>query len=192
MELCWKPWLIGSLSSFLYPGSTPPVMLPDISLWFVRGIELSILSAPDPEGFLVLLLLFHLALDAVVACATEKKGQYPLEGVTQRGKQSNWSTSAGPDSDPVLPPPGSGSRSTLLQQWLVISFCKLTGRGVSPPLNVSDSWCCTGSYSMPLPSFPFLRRERMGMSVIPQCWAPMPIPHSPSGYVCYVLTVTDQ
>lgn len=98
---------------------------------------MSILSAPDPEGFLVLLL--HLALDAVVACAPEKKGQYPLEGVTRRGEQSNWSTSAGPDSDPVLPRPGSGSRSALLQQWLVISFCKLTGRGVSPPLNVSDS-----------------------------------------------------
>lgn len=103
----------------------------------MRRIELSILSAPDPEGFLVLLL--HLSLDAVAACATEKKGQYPLEGVTLRGKQSNWSTSAGPDSDPVLPPPGSSSRSALLQQWLVISLCKQTGRGVSPPLNVSDS-----------------------------------------------------
>lgn len=90
----------------------------------------------------------------------DKKGQYPLEGVTQRGKQCNWSTSAGPGSDPVLPPPGSSSRSALLQQWLVISLCKWTGRGVYPPLNVSDSWCCTGSYFMPLPSFPFLRRER--------------------------------
>lgn len=76
MELCWKPWLIGSLSNFLYLGSTPPVMLPDISLWLMRRIELSILSAPDPEGFLLFLL--HLALDAVVACTTEKKGQCPL------------------------------------------------------------------------------------------------------------------
>ena len=88
----------------------------------MKSIGLSILSAPDPEGFLILLL--HRALDAAVACATEKNGQCPLEGVTQRGEQSHQSTSAGPDSDPVLPPPGSSSRSVLLQQWLVMSLCK--------------------------------------------------------------------
>lgn len=85
----------------------------------MKSIRLSILSVPDTEGFLVLLVL-----DAAVACNTEKSGQYPLEGVTQRGEQSHWSTSAGPDSDPVLPPPGSSSRSILLQQWLVMSLCK--------------------------------------------------------------------
>lgn len=119
-----------------------------------------------------------------VTCATEKNGQSPsLEGVAQRGEQSHQSTSAGPDSHSVLPPPGSSSRSVLLQQQLVMSLCKWTGRGISPPLNVydSDSWCCTGSCPMPLPSFSFLRRGGMGTTVIPYCWAPMPIPRSPSG-----------
>lgn len=102
----------------------------------MKSIGLSILSAPHPEGFLILL---RLALDTAVSCATEKNGQYSLEGVTQRGEQSHRSTSAGPDSDPVLPPAGSSSRSVLLQQWLVMSLCKRTGRGVYPPLNVSDS-----------------------------------------------------
>lgn len=88
----------------------------------MKSIGLSILSAPDPEGFLILLL--HLTLDAAVAWATEKNGQYPLEGVTQWGEESHRSTSAGPDSDPVLPPPGSSSRSILLRQWLVMSLCK--------------------------------------------------------------------